>query len=240
MELLETKNFELAVYKRGDEAAEKLMLCLPGRLDTKDYAHMHSHVEYFAERGYLAVSFDPPGTWESPGTMEEYTMTNYLKAINEIIEHFGNRPTVLLGHSRGGSMAMLAGSTNDAVTHFITVLSRVAESSPSQKALDAGVYVSKRDTPAQYTEAEITFELPLSYFDDCKQYDLAALMAVCTKPKLLFYGTEDPLITEADVRSAYEVAAEPKEIQELVCGHDYRRYPDIIKQVNERAARFLG
>ena len=57
MELIKQLSFELAIYKRGDENAEKLMLCLPGRLDTKDYPNPRGHVHYFSKTGYLAVSF---------------------------------------------------------------------------------------------------------------------------------------------------------------------------------------
>lgn len=35
MEMVKTSSFELAVYKKGDADAEKLALCLPGRLDTQ-------------------------------------------------------------------------------------------------------------------------------------------------------------------------------------------------------------
>jgi hypothetical protein len=42
---------------KGDQDAAKLALVLPGRLDTKDYAHMVSAVDFLSARGYLAVSF---------------------------------------------------------------------------------------------------------------------------------------------------------------------------------------
>ena len=110
--LVKTKNFKLAVYTKGNPNSAKLALVLPGRLDTKDYVHMRSHVNYMASKGYFALSFDPPGTWESPGDITLYTMTNYLKAINELIDHFDNKPTFVMGHSRGASMAILSGLRN--------------------------------------------------------------------------------------------------------------------------------
>ena len=58
MNLLKTESFELACNIQGSETAGELALVLPGRLDTKDYPHMKSHVEYLASRGYLALSFD--------------------------------------------------------------------------------------------------------------------------------------------------------------------------------------
>lgn len=83
MKEIKTPSFELAVHTRGSEDAAKLMLCLLRRLDTKDYAHMRSHVDHFASNGHPALSFDPPGTWESPGDIALHTVTNYLRAVME-------------------------------------------------------------------------------------------------------------------------------------------------------------
>ena len=87
---IKTKSFELAISTRGEKNSTRLAIAIPGRLDTKDYLNFTSHIEYLANRNFLAVAFDPPGTWESRGEIESYTTTNYLKAVDELIEHFGN------------------------------------------------------------------------------------------------------------------------------------------------------
>lgn len=236
MNLIETPTFKLAVYQRGNEKAEKLALCLPGRLDTKDYAHMRSHVDFLADKGYLALSFDPPGTWESEGDISLYTTQNYLKAIDELIEHFGNLPTITMGHSRGGSMSMLAGINNPHVTHFIAIMSHYG---PSSKPNESGeVRISYRDLPpgTEETEEKKRFDLPMSYFDDPTEY---VGLETCTKPKLFFLGKEDDVVLPEDVRETYELAAEPKQLCELDSDHDYRYRPNIIQEVEKVAAKFL-
>ena len=234
--MIHTKSFGLAVYQQGDIDAEKLVLCLPGRLDTKDYAHMRSHVDFLAEKGYLAVSFDPPGTWESDGDIALYTTTNYLKAIDELIEYFGNKSTVVLGHSRGGSMAILAGITNPHVTHFIAVMSHYA---PSERPdVTEEVRVSYRDMPPgiKPTEEKKAFHLPMTYFDDSTEY---TGLETCIKPKLFFLGKEDNMVLPDDVRESYELAAEPKQLYELDSEHDYRYHPTAIKEVEQVVFEFL-
>lgn len=236
MNLVTTDSFQLAVYKQGNENAGKLVLCLPGRLDTKDYAHMRSHVDFFSNLGYLAVSFDPPGTWESPGDISLYTTPNYLQSINELIAHYGNRPTVVLGHSRGGSMAMLASVRNSYITHFIAVMSHYG---PSSKPKESGdIYISQRDLlpGTKETKEKKHFNLPMSYFDDPTEY---AGLETCAKPKLFFLGKEDDIVTPEDVRETYELAGEPKQLYELVSSHNYRLYPDIIAEVEKVSAEFL-
>ena len=239
MSTIKTKSFELATYEKGDKDASQIILLLPGLLDSKDYAHMLSHVDYFADKGYYALSFDPPGTWGSPGNIDLYTMTNYLKAINELIEYFGNRPTVLMGHSRGGTMAMLVGAQNEYVTHIIAVMSHTAPSELDPNKEKDGVKISYRDMPPNDTENKKRFDLPVNYFEDAKKYDVLGAIKQCQKPKLFFYGTKDVLIEPEEVKEIFEELSEPKFIKELNSEHDYRRHGDIIDEVNNEVKKFL-
>lgn len=238
MDLIKTKSFELAVYKKGDENSSRLALILPGRLDTKDYPHMVSHVDFFAKKGYLAVSFDPPGTWESPGDISLYTTTNYLKAINELVEYFGNKPTVLMGHSRGGSMAMLAGAQNEHVTHIIAVMSNAGPSSiPTD--IQNGVRVSYRDIPNNDSESKKRFDLPMSYFEDSAKYQILPDLIKSQKPKLFFYSSQDKLVSADRLVEAYEACLKPKMLHKLEVEHDYRLHQEVIGEVNRGVEEFL-
>ncbi|HVX58455.1 MAG TPA: alpha/beta fold hydrolase [Candidatus Saccharimonadales bacterium] len=238
--MIRTPSFEIAEYATGDQGADRLALVLPGRLDTKDYPHMRSHVDFLASLGYYALSFDAPGSWESGGGIEIYSMTNYLKAIDELIEHFGHKPTLLLGHSRGGSVAMLAAPKNPAVTGFVSVFSRATPSTiGADKAKEQGMEVEHRDIPGHPDQSK-EFALPYSYFEDAAQYNALQGLQTFTKPKLFFYGTRDELVRPAEVRKAYEASADPKEIHELDSDHDYRWHPEIIEQVNAMVKGWAG
>ncbi len=198
---------------------------------------MRSHVEYLARKGFLACSFDPPGTWDSPGGIGLYTMTNYLKAINELIAHFGGRPTVLMGHSRGGSMAMLAGTRNNRVTHIIAAMSRPDPSQISHGAEARGYEISYRDTP---NGGRRKFVLPLSYFVDAQRYSMRNALSTCAKPKLFILGTEDTVVTPESVRETYQRSSPPKQLYEVESDHDYRRHPGVIKKINSAIGKFLA
>lgn len=237
MKMIKTNTFELAVNAVGNPDSERMMLSLPGRLDTKDYVHIQSHMEYFADKGYFTVSFDPPGTWESAGDISLYTTPNYLKAIHEIIAHFGNRPTVTLGHSRGGTMALMAGVHNEFVTHMIAVMSHWGPSGRPDTNED--FHISTRDLPpgTKRTEERKEFKLPMTYFDDAGDY---SGLDTCDKPKLFFAGLQDVLVTPDDVKEMFDEAAEPKQYLELDSEHDYRLHAEIIDEVNEKVEGFLA
>ncbi len=240
MKIIKTKSFELATISNGDKNSSKLALLLPGQLDTKDYAHMVSHVEFLADKGYFAVSFDPPGTWDSPGDIGLYTMTNYHKAVDELIEFFGNKPTVLMGHSRGGSMAMLAGPNNPNVTHIIAVMSHVGPSTLREEDITDGIKISYRDMPPNDTKNKKRFDLPVNYFEDTTKHDILGGLKNCDKQKLFFYSTKDVLVSAEGVKKIYEQVPMPKTIHKLETEHDYRLHRDMIEEVERVAWDFLS
>ncbi len=240
-DVIKTKSFELAVLSRGDRSAKKLALILPGRLDTKDYACFPSHADYLAERGFYAVAFDPPGTWESPGSIDLYTTTNYIKAVNELIEYFGNRPTLLIGHSRGAATAIFA-SSNPAVVGLVPIMANFGEpTAPGEDAAKQGYKLSRRDLPpgTSITKERKEFKLPIAYWEDGKQYNAGEILRTLTKPKLLIYGTQDEFTPTEIAEKLFAEVPEPKIVVKVDCDHDYRYHPEVIKQVNEEVGKFV-
>lgn len=241
MEIVKTKSFELAIINSGDRNAPKLAIVIPGRLDTKDYAQNPSHIQFLASKGYFALSFDPPGSWDSPGGLELYSTTNYIKAVNELIEYFGNKLTILMGHSRGGTVAMLAGPSNPKVTHMISVNSSYGGPIDTDKPVPGQTHVSYRDLPPgrTRTKEQKRFDLPYNYFEDSGKYNALDGLSTSKKPKLFFYGAKDELSTPDIVKHMYDVSAQPKIIHELNTEHDYRLHPEVIDEVNKVVGEFL-
>ena len=242
MNIIKTKSFELAIYAKGDLNADKLAIVVPGRLDTKDYIHNTSLVDSLATKGFYALSFDPPGTWESPGSIELLTTTNYLKAINELIEHFDNKPTLLLGHSRGGATAIL-GTANPFVMGVVAIMpSYGPPSPPTAEAERQGFLVEYRDLPPgnTRTEEKKEYKLPMGYFKDGSKYNPGETLKKYEKPKLIVYGTRDEFNNPDKVKNIYQEIPEPKEIHEVNSVHDYRLDSNVVSQVNTIVVDFVG
>lgn len=241
--LIKTKSFTLATYSKGNPDSEKFALVLPGKLDTKDYAHIKSHVDYLADLGFFALSFDPPGTWESPGDISLYNTTNYLKAINELIEYYGNKQTFVMGHSRGGSMAMLSGTTNPNITAFAAIMSYSYVNNYKDGKEDdwkkTGFITAMRDLPPGGGPKVKEFKLPFSFLEDQKQYRTDDKLKISTKPKLFILGKQDITVPSKKVKYAYKSAANPKELYELNSDHNYRHHSVLIDEVNKVIEDFL-
>lgn len=242
MRIVKTKSFELAIITEGDENADKVALVLPGRLDTKDYSVFSSHLKLLASKGFFAVSFDPPGTWDSKGGIDLFTTTNYIKAVNELIEYFGNKPTFLMGHSRGGTVAILAGSMNTNVIGLAPIMATYGEATPAdEKSLKTGIKVTYRDLPpgTSKTAEQKIFALPINYFEDAKKYNVTDYLEKFTKPKLVLYGKNDSFTKPEEVERVFATLPEPKAIHLLNTGHDYRYNPEIIEEVNVALGQFV-
>jgi len=242
MQILNTISFKLATISEGDINATKVAICLPGRLDTKDYINFTRHLEYLSQRGFYALSFDPPGTWQSPGSSDLFTTTNYIKAVNEMIDLLGNRPTLLLGHSRGGVISAYVGTDNPHVTGIIGINESFRPPSPPDaQTLETGTYKDHRDLPPgdKRTENQRQFMMGLGYFEDGAGYDDAEKLMACTKPKLIIYSKDDEFNTPEDVKRVYDSLPDPKELHEVSGTHDYRLYPEVIDEANEVIGKFL-
>lgn len=243
MSRIKTKSFDLAVYAKGDINSKKLALVLPGRLDTKDYPHMQSHVDHLASKGFYALSFDPVGTWESGGDIKEYTTTNYVKQVNEIIECFSDKDILLVGHSRGGSIAMFVGVENPQVKWFVSIMSsytfnpKIIGGYPDEEWKKNGYLTSTRDIPNSNKTVE--FKLSYAFLEDQIKYDALEGLKKTEKPKMFLYGTKDEAVEEELVRTAYNESSNPKEIFELNSDHDYRKNPEIIEAVNKYLSYFV-
>jgi len=243
--IIKTKSFTIATYMQGALDSSKIALILPGKLDSKDYAHLHSHVDMLATKGYLALSFDPPGTWESEGDISDYSMTSYLQAINELIEYFGNKPTLLVGHSRGGSMAIWTGVINKYVSSFIAIISKASRSSKkldtpkSKKWKRLGYSLQVREAPIGYSDSK-TFKLPYSFLLDEVKYEISDKLYSCKKPKLFFAMKNDPHTNLNIIQNYFNKCSKPKKLHILAPNtHNYHKHPEVIEEVNFVIIKFL-
>lgn len=244
MPTIKTAGFTLATIEAGSVASSQLALVLPGRLETKDYAHIVGHITHLATLGYHAVAFDPPGSWESGSDLEDYTVTNYLKAVNELIEYYDNKPTLLIGHSLGGSVAMLAAAQNPAVKGFISLMTAVGKGVADEEWRVEGKVTFFRDLPPgdkpTPKSEQRQFNLPYSYFEDSQQYSTAEAVRSCTKPKQFIAGIYDTQTPLEDVKQTFDMAARPKQFIKVPSYHGYRYSKVGIAEIDKIISRFVS
>lgn len=148
-----------------------------------------------------------------------------------------------MGHSRGASMAMMAGVKNTHITAFAAIMPSLSKDGFLAKE-DAewkqkGYKISMRDLPPGGGPEIKRFDLPYSFFEDELKYHLTEEMTQSTKPKLFILGKKDTLVLPSIVMQTYTSFAEPKELYELDSDHDYRLHENLIQELNIVIGDFL-
>lgn len=74
-----------------------------------------------AERGFASVALDLPGCGASPAPLVAGGARHYADLILPTLREIAEEPVVLVGHSRGGCIAVVAGSRHPELTHALVV-----------------------------------------------------------------------------------------------------------------------
>lgn len=240
--LLETPSFNLAVYSAGNEISDTVIFFLPWYLDGGNYEHFAAHREHFAELWYLAVSFDPPSTFNSPGDIRLYTISHYLKAIEELIEYFGNKDTIVVWHSLWWAVGILAAMRFPEIKWLVSIMWPYAfeeygkKFSDSERATTWKRY-SKRDGAWYYTNLEYT--VPYSFVKDASQYETVSFLKESTMPKLFIWWSQDTSVPAWIVEQWAALSAEPKKYVLVDAEHNYRLHPTQIAEVQACIDAFI-
>lgn len=239
-----------AVINEPEDKADKLAILCPGYLDSKDYDHLKILAEDLASKGYTVVRFDPIGTWESDGNISDYTTTEYLRNVKEVLEYMfkqNNFKHILIGgHSRGGKISILYAAQDRRISIVLgimpsTVISKKDKRSVSAKML--GVSVSYRDLPGD-KKGKKEFRVPYSHFENelknQDKYNVLKKIGRLEIPLILIAGERDKLVLSKSVKQMFKKSKGPKKFILIKgIGHDYRHNPSEVRLVNDQILKAL-
>lgn len=218
----------------------KLALLLPGYLDSPDYLHLKTFEKRLLELGYTVERLDACHLWET-GDVTNYTITNYLKHITETVASYQDQQheeIVLIGHSMGGFMAIIAGNRIDAVTKIIS-LCPPPDRYGHEKQWDAnGIRHSERDLPNDSTLFR-TFDIPFAYVEDGYQYSAKEEVKNIHKPLMIFIALDDVVVPPARTEQIVANANQPYVVRQPNMGHDFRRSQEQCDLVMKEIEKFL-
>ena len=235
-----------AVIHRPEKPTEKLAILCPGKLDSKDYAHLTNLAEKLAERGYVVVRFDPTGTWDSDGDDSEYTTIQYLNDISSVLEHMLKESPysdiLVGGHSRGGQLSILYAARDTRVTSLLGVMpsSRPVEGKEKEAWEKTGFKESVRELPFDESKTR-KYRLPISHMIDQNSYDAVKDVEKFRGRLILIAGELDKVTPPAEVKGIFDNANEPKKFILIKgVGHSYRHNLAEIEIVNNEILKALG
>lgn len=233
------KGMVASVIHYPDQTTTKLALLCPGYLDSKDYTHLVTLARELCTLRFTVVRFDPIGTWDSEGDVADYSITQCLADIGQILAFMhskGEYRTVLLGgHSRGGQVAIHYAARNPEVNIVLGIMPPCwpAGGKLRDRWEQGGIRHSTRDLPSDSDQTR-EYTVPVSYLHDRDQYNVTEDARKISVPVILIAGELDDCVTPAEVRDIYNAATEPKTLHVLNgIQHNYRFQESEIATVNQ-------
>jgi len=236
-----------AIIHYSEKKTGKLAILCSGYLDSKNYRHLISLAETLSREGYTVVRFDSTGVWESDGNISDYTTTQYLEDIKNVIEymlHQASYKHILIGgHSRGGQVAILYAARDSRISLILAIMpSSKRTTKMGQRYKDwqkTGTSTSYRDLPDN-KEQKREFHIPYSHAVDKDKYDVVEDVKKIKVPIIFIAGELDDLCSPELVRGIFDSANEPKKLSLISgIGHDYRFNDDEIKLVNKNILKLV-
>ncbi len=249
VKIINSKNQNIAaVIHSPNTKTEKLAILCPGFLDSKDYEHLVKLAEVLVEHGFTVVRFDPTGTWESEGAISDYTNSQYIEDIRNIIQYMlkeDNYKYILLGgHSRGGQISISYTARDSSISLVLGIMPSLSslfsvKNEELKKWEKEGFRISLRNIPN--TDKKREFHVPFSNAIDRKKYDTLEDVKKIKVPIILITGELDTTVLPESVKKIFNNANEPKKFISIPgIGHDYRHKLEEIEKVNKIIISNIG
>ncbi len=224
-----TGNLSAEINYPEEETGRLSILC-PGYLDSKNYKGLKGLAETLSSKGYTVVRFKPTGTWESDGDISQYTTTQYLVDVKNVLEYMlrqkDYKHVLLGGHSRGGQVALLYAARDSRITVVVAIMPSSNKRAKNDERLmewkKNGFSVSVRDLP-DGKSGEKRFRVPISYLEDMDNYDVVKDVKRIKAQTVFIAGELDDSCPVEMVREIFNSANDPKKFVIIPgIGHDYR------------------
>lgn len=172
---------------------------------TKDTITTFRISRAMAQRGYAVLRFDFTGLGNSKGVFSQTNFTtnvaDVIAAIDFLREHY-QTPTLLMGHSLGGTAALEAAMQVAVIKAVVTVAS---PSQPDHVLHHFGhtLTLLEQGLPASIEVAGEYYDIEPQFVEDLQQYPMQQRFANMKKPVLIFNIVGDALVNE---KNAEELA----------------------------------
>lgn len=170
-----------------------------------------------ADQGIAVFRFDFTGLGGSDG---DFGNTNFSSNVEDLLDAAGflaehyQAPSLLIGHSLGGSAALVAASRLDSIEAVVTI---AAPSTPSHvQHLFANQHCDiSRDGQAEVDIGGRHFNIKAQLLADLEDWSSRNLVATLRKPLLIFHSPVDAVVPVSEAAELYQSAMHPKSFVSL-------------------------
>lgn len=237
--LLQGKNGKLIpvdIYWKNSTKPLPILLFIHGFKGFKDWGHWERIAKEFASAGYCFVKFNFSHNGTSPDDLlnfvdlEAFGQNNYSKELNdlqtlidwitkekELEENIPWDPNhiTLIGHSRGGPIALIAAKENACVQQVLTWAS-VQELNYAWQEGDGQIEAWQKEGVYYVLNGRTKQNMPLYYqlFEDYQNHatrlSVKNTLKDFKKPYLILHGTADPAVSSDAAKALAEQVPDAK------------------------------
>lgn len=219
----------------------KVALLLPGYLDSPDYLHMITFEKGLKELGYVTERIDPCNLWNG-GDINKYTLTNYIKQVKERVDFYKDEnpeEIILIGHSLGGFVSIIAGCRIPEVDKIISLCSPPDTVSALGKWKGKEPRHSERNLPNDVNSSR-SFDVPYTFAEDGIQYSAVEEVKRCEKPMMIFIALNDQSVAPEETEKIVTAAINPYVVRQPNMGHNFRNNQEECDIVMKEIDKFLN
>jgi|WetSurMetagenome_2_1015567.scaffolds.fasta_scaffold03444_10 uncharacterized protein len=243
------KGFKLAsIINRPDKNRKyPAIILLHGFTGYKEEAHLQELAKTLAQNGFVAIRFDCSGSGESDGTLEkDYLMSNYLEDIECVYSYLRNYEFVdknnigIAGHSMGAMLSIIFASAHPEIKACVGIspLTTMILGNGIKAALERWQELGWLYRQLSNNGKHI--KIPFSFIQDAEKFNVLDFVGELHCPLAVVIGLADDVVDPDNSRKIFEAANERKEWIEIEkVGHDYEKYPELIKIVNDKILDFI-
>ncbi|MCW8923673.1 MAG: alpha/beta fold hydrolase [Gammaproteobacteria bacterium] len=167
---------------------------------SKDTLTTYRISKALAEKGYATLRFDFTGLGGSEGEFSQTGFSHNIADVLAAIEYLRQQhqvPTLLVGHSLGGTAILEAAIQTDEVQAVVTI------ASPSQPDhvlhhFGSALTLLEQGIPSSIEVAGQYYDIGPDFIEDLRSYDMQQRLQKLNRPALIFNIVNDALVNEAN------------------------------------------
>lgn len=233
----------------------------------KDWGHFNEMMGFFIEKGFAFLKFNfshNGGTIEQPidfPDLEAFGNNNYTKELDDITtvldwienhetEEIDKNQIYLIGHSRGGGIAILAAHEDNRIKKLITwaavsdLINRYSQEVITQWEKEGVLYIENSRTNQQMP---LYYQLAEDTLNNLERFNIELAAKKLRLPHLIIHGTADEVVR---IEEAHQINKWSKDsLLEEVEGADHvfgskhpyteTSFPDDVQLVLDKTLAFL-